>query len=163
MPQAFAALYEAHSRVVEHYIRLRVDDVDLAQDLTAETFTIAWEKYSTGTAITRGWLLKTARNLIGNEYQRRARVRERTQRLVAAQLVVAQHEIDDIADVELKAAIARLRPADALVLKLTYWCGLPAAEAAQFLGCTTVSYWQRLARARAALRAELGAPGTAVL
>ncbi len=51
--------------------------------------------------------------------------------------------------------MTRLRPADALVLQLTYWHGLSAGEAAQFLECSTGALWVRLTRARAALRREL--------
>lgn len=158
MPRTFTALYADNAKLIERYIRSRINDIDLAQDLTAETFAIAWEKYSAGTSITGGWLVQTARNLIGNEYQRRIRIRERTRRLVAEELTAARHPMSDLATFELHDAVAKLRPAYALVLKLTYWCGLPAAEAAEVLGCTTGSYWQRLARARVALRAELSDP-----
>lgn len=158
MPKLFTGLYADRARSIERYILSRINDVDLAQDLTAETFAIAWQKYSTGTRITGGWLFQTARNLTGNEYQRRSRVKERTRQLVAEELTRARNPMSELATVELQDAIAELRPAYALALELTYWCGLPAAEAAEVLGCTTSSYWQRLARARAALRAELSDP-----
>ena len=34
------------------------------------------------------------------------------------------------------------------VLVLTYWDGLPAAEAGRVLGCSTAAVWVRLHRAR---------------
>lgn len=153
--EAFTALYQSSHRVIERYVRLRVDDRELSQDLAAETFTIAWQKFSAGAPVTIRWLLKTARNLIGNEYQRRDHARTRMQQMMMEELIAVQSPTDDPARVEVRAAMARLRPQEALVLQLTYWYGLSAAESAQFLDCSTASLWQRLTRARSALRREL--------
>ena len=59
---------------------------------------------------------------------------------------------------KLRAAMTRLRSADALVLQLTYWHDLSAREVAQFMDCSTAAVWVRLTRARAALRALLDDP-----
>ncbi len=155
MPERFTALYKSTYRMIERYIRMRTDDSELARDLTAETFAIAWAKYSSGVYTPISWLLKTARNLIGNEYQRRDHERERLHRLMLEELSTAQSHSDDPNHIDLWEAMARIRPTEALVLQLTYWYGLSAAEAAQFLGCSTASFWQQMTRARAALRREL--------
>ncbi|MDQ1206093.1 RNA polymerase sigma factor (sigma-70 family) [Microbacterium sp. SORGH_AS 862] len=109
------------------------------------------------------WLLRTARNLVGNEYQRRERESERLRRLMLEELTTAQSYSDHQNHIELWEAMARIRPVEALVLQLTYWYGLSATEGAQFLGCSTASFWQQMTRARAALRRELtlDGPGSA--
>lgn len=148
----FTALYTRNYRTIFRYILQRVNDHASAEDLTAETFARALEKQQAGVTITVGWLILTARNLIGNEYQRRDRAQARLQRLVIEELTTAAARDDDEDDLEVRAAMARLRPADALVLQLTYWDGLSASEAATYLGCSTGAVWVRLTRARATMR-----------
>ena len=147
----FTALYTRSYRTIFRYALQRVNDHALAEDLTAETFARALEKQQAGVTITVGWLIRTAHNLIGNEYQRRDRAQARLQRLAIEELTAAAAR-DDEDDVEVRAAMARLRPADALVLQLTYWEGLSASEAATYLGCSTGAVWVRLTRARATMR-----------
>lgn len=149
--EEFTRLYERSYRPLEKYIRQRVSDSELSHDLAAETFARALEKQRDGTAITFGWLIVTARNLIGNEYQRRERERSRIERIAIEQLTAGQGQ-DDAEGGEVRAAMSQLRPTDALVLQLTYWDGLTAAEAAAVVGCSTAALWVRLTRARSAMR-----------
>lgn len=155
----FTQLYRNRLRVVVRYIFVRVNDRELAEDLASEAFAIAWEKHLGGEIIDLRWLFVTARNLVGNQYQRRVRERGRLQRIGmegAADMNAWGVEIESI---ELRLAVAQLRPAEALVLQLAYWQGLSSAEAAQFLDCSTVAFRVRLTRARAALRACIEDPG----
>ncbi|MGW6930101.1 RNA polymerase sigma factor [Lentzea sp. NPDC054927] len=117
----------------------------LAEDITSETFTIAWRKLDQMPSNALPWLLGIARNLVR-----------------ASRRQVWHDEIDDvpITDdfvrvVELRAALASLSEFDQEVLTLIAWHGLPAAEAAQVLGCTTAAYFVRLHRARRRLKAAL--------
>lgn len=148
------ALFHQHSRwMLERYIFLRVSDRELAEDLASEAFAIAWERMNLGETITVRWLLTTARNLIGNEYQRRKRERVRVQRAAmedAARVETWGVQIDHIG---LRMAMAQLRAEDALVLQLVYWHGLSASEAAVFFECSVGALWVRLTRARSTLRA----------
>ena len=153
-PEDFTTLYKRSYRTILRYIYQRVNDHALAEDLTAETYARALEKQKNGVTITVGWLIRAARNLIGNEYQRRDRAQARMQRIVIEELTAAaRNENED--DLEVRAAMARLRPADALVLQLTYWDGLSASEAATFLDCSTGAVLVRLTRARAKIRSML--------
>ena len=120
----------------------------LAEDITSETFTIAWRKLDQMPSNALPWLLGIARNLVK-----------------ASRRQVWHDEIDDvpITDdfvrvVELRAALASLSENDQEVLTLIAWHGLPAAEAAQVLGCTTATYFVRLHRARRRLKAALSTP-----
>ncbi|MDX8029758.1 RNA polymerase sigma factor [Lentzea sp. BCCO 10_0856] len=117
----------------------------LAEDITSETFTIAWRKLDQMPSNALPWLLGIARNLVK-----------------ASRRQVWHDEIDDvpITDdfvrvVELRAALAGLSEGDQEVLTLIAWHGLPAAEAAQVLGCTTATFFVRLHRARRRLKAAL--------
>lgn len=53
----FTQLFHARFRSIARFIRTKVDDPALAEDLAPEVFTIAWDKHRTGTTITGGWLL----------------------------------------------------------------------------------------------------------
>lgn len=150
----FAILFRTRFRSVARFIRTKVDDAALAEDLAIEAFTLGWEKHRAGTAITVRWLLATARNLVGNEYQRRDRMQHLLERVAMEELTNTSYGTDEESE-ELRLAMSRLRPLDALVLRLTYWDGFSAAEVAQFLDCTTSAVWMRLTRARASLRGLL--------
>jgi RNA polymerase sigma-70 factor (ECF subfamily) len=116
-----------------------------AEDITSETFTIAWRKLDQMPSNALPWLLGIARNLV-----------------LAARRQTRHDAIDDVPVtddfvrvVELRVALASLSDADQEVLTLIAWHGLPAAEAAQVLGCTTATFFVRLHRARRRLRAAL--------
>lgn len=151
----FTRLFDSSYRTIERYIRQRVNDRELAEDLVGETFARALEKHLTGTSIGIRWLLRTARNLIGNEYQRRATRQRWMQQVVMEELSEVATWDGDLGDVELRQAMTRLPTDDALALHLIYWEGLSTAEVAAYMGCTTGALWTRLSRARALLRAQL--------
>lgn len=116
-----------------------------AEDITSETFTIAWRKLDQMPSNALPWLLGIARNLVR-----------------ASRRQVWHDELDDvpITDdfvrvVELRAALAGLSETDQEVLTLVAWHGLAAAEAAQVLGCTAATFLVRLHRARRRLRSAL--------
>lgn len=153
----FALLFQTRFRSIARFIRTKVDNPTLAEDIALEAFAIAWEKYQKGTPITVSWLLTTARNLIGNEYQRRDRERALLHRVAMEALTNEWGRDDDVEHAELRFAISRLRLEDALAIRLTYWDGFTATEVAQFLDCTTAAVWMRLTRARATLRRLLDA------
>jgi len=153
--EGFAALFERHYRSIVQFVFYRVQDRALAEDLAAEVYAIAWRKHLDEVEIDIRWLFATARNLIGNEYQRRDRERRRQERSVMETLAQTAIWSQEIEDVELRLAMARLRPEDSLVLQLTYFQGLTARQAAAFLDCSLPAYWVRQTRARAALRALL--------
>lgn len=152
--EGFEILFRTRFGMISRFVRTKVDDAALAEDLAIEAFTLAWEKHRTGTTITVRWLLTTARNLVGNEYQRRDRMRKLLERVAMEELTNAFHGNDEEGD-ELRLAMSRLRPLDSLALRLTYWDELSAAEVAQFLDCTTAAVWMRLTRARATIRGLL--------
>ncbi|WP_343336126.1 sigma-70 family RNA polymerase sigma factor [Streptomyces sp. SID8016] len=70
--EAFATLYNEHAPEVSRYIRGRVRDMHLAEDLTSETFLRALRHISTFTWQGRdfgAWLVTIARNLIVDHFK----------------------------------------------------------------------------------------------
>ncbi len=154
-PEAFTKLYLSNYRTLVRYTYLRVNDRALAEDLAEDAFLLAWEKAPSQEALTPRWLFATVRNLIGNEYQRRDRERIRVQQAGMEEAASVEAWGLHIEHIGLRLAMAELRPDDSLLLQLTYWHGLSAAETAEFLDCTVAAVWVRLTRARAALRTLL--------
>jgi RNA polymerase sigma-70 factor (ECF subfamily) len=146
--QAFIDLHTQHSAQVYRYIAYRIADRHRAEELAADVFRIAWEKQlSEPPGI--GWLLATARNVLGNEYKGRRRRQELLERLQDE----ARSQLPG-PDTEERSAVAdvlvQLRERDREVLMLSYWDELPTAELAQVLGCSTSAAAVRLHRARRA-------------
>ncbi|MBO9627529.1 MAG: RNA polymerase sigma factor [Microbacterium sp.] len=156
--EAFTQLYLRRFRTLVRFILARISDREAAEDLAAEAFAIAWKRHQTGESISAAWLFTTAKNLIGNEYQRRDREQGRLQQAGVEAAVHLDAWDLHIQQLELRHAIARLPARHALVLQVAYWEDLPAADAATFLGCSVGTFWVRLTRARAALRTLLADP-----
>ena len=133
--QAFIDLHTQHSARVYRYIACRISDRHRAEELAADVFRIAWEKeLSEPPGI--GWLLATARNVIGNEYKGRRRRQELVERLKdeARSQVPASNDEERAAVAEV---LVQLRERDREVLMLSYWDELTIAELAQTLGCSS--------------------------
>lgn len=121
--------------------------VRLAEDITSETFTIAWHKSDQMPSNALPWLLGIARNLV-----RAARRQAWHDELTDAPAA------DDYAVIELREALKSLSSADQEVLTLIAWHGLSSGEAAQVLGCSTATFFVRLHRARRRLKRALSTP-----
>lgn len=158
----FKELYSSTHLTLVRFIAYRIGDFEHAEDLAADVFRIAWEKHQAGTTVALPWLFATARNRIGNEYQRRKRDAQRYARIVAEQMTESETVSSESRDDELREAMERLRPAEQLVLQLVYWDDLSASETATFLGCSVPALWVRLSRARASLRSLLATRSTHV-
>ncbi|KQN86340.1 RNA polymerase sigma factor [Arthrobacter sp. Leaf69] len=146
--QAFIDLHNQHSARVYRYIACRINDRHRAEELAADVFRIVWEKQPAEPPGI-GWLLATARNLLGNEYRGRRRRQELVDRLKEeARSQVPGPDTDErtaVADV-----LVKLREQDREVLMLSYWDDLTTAELAQTLGCSSSAAAVRLHRARRA-------------
>ncbi|MFJ2394645.1 RNA polymerase sigma factor [Streptomyces sp. NPDC087843] len=133
----------------------------VGEDITSETFTIAWRRVRDLPDPALPWLLGVARNLV-RELRRRdsrqyALAAAEAQRIISGARADAG---DDVAAVvtEREAALqalASLSDADRELLTLIAWHGLSARQAAQVLGCTTATLTVRLYRARRRLENSL--------
>lgn len=146
-------MFREHHRELVRYAYLRTGDRQLAEDLAAECFAIAC-RHSDTTIATRGWLIQTTRNLIGDVYRRR----ERDERLIQAigiSLAATSAGGDEDSSGPAAAALTALPERDREVLTLIHLDDLTADQVAQALAISVPAVWQRSRRARDRLRTAL--------
>jgi RNA polymerase sigma-70 factor, ECF subfamily len=131
------------------------------EDITSETFAVAWRRFGEVRPMALPWLLGVARNLIHELRRRDARQYELA---VSEGLRISTHAaVDDHAEdvaerLAVLAALACLSDPDRELLTLMAWQGLSVPEAAQVLGCSTATLSVRLHRARRRLEKALASP-----
>lgn len=159
----FISLHAAQHERVLHYVLRRVSDLEVARELTADVFRIAWQKSQHEQTTDTAWLFAVARNVIGNEYRGRRRRRELILKLAEGVRAAAESVGGDV-EASVAETLGKLRTRDREILMLHFWDGLSAAEIAASLGCTENSVGVRLHRAKrafaAAMPAELKAKHT---
>lgn len=175
-PDAFAALFERYADDIHRYVARRLG-ADVADDLMAETFVIAFQRrrrYDPSQPHARPWLYGIATNLVGRHRRteaRRLRALSRVTSLAADEGDDGEPLADRIADkvsaesarAALAGALARLPARHRDVFLVITWGDLDYKEAAQALGIPVGTVRSRLHRARAKLRQALGASHPAVL
>src|SRR5579871_199897 len=139
--ERFERIYRENFRAVLRFAATRIDP-ERAKDVAAETFLVAWR-------------LGVARKVIAGQF------RSQTRRdALVLRLEAEPGESGDLAAAvadrnEVLAGFAALRERDREVLRLVAWDGLDAAEAADVLGVTRLSFAVRLHRARRRLERAL--------
>jgi len=134
------------------FCRRRVD-AEVADDVTAETFLVAWRRLSDVPRSPRGWLLGIARLTLANQWRG---VRRRD--ALVERMRFDRSTEDTVADPgQVIEALSWLSELDQEALLLSAWDGLSSREAAQVLGCTPVAFRLRLHRARRRLERVLAA------
>jgi len=156
----FRQLYESHYGAVSAYARRRVPDGDLAQDAVSETFLVAWRRLADvpDGADTLPWLYGVARRVIANQRRGNQRRAELSARLSKEWLPGVDIDAGVLVDDERRLvlwALARLRPGDQEVLRLSVWEELSHREIGLVLGCTEAAVAVRLHRARNRLGREI--------
>ena len=163
-PPDFADAFREHFAPVYRFIARRVG-TDLAEDLAAEAFAIAYRRrvdYDPHRASLRSWLFGIAANLVREHWRDEQQLLEFDARLASGGTGSCG---EDDADSRVVAAALAPRIAGALaalnaeqrdVLLLHAWAGLSHEEIAAALGIANGTARSRLSRARAALRAGLG-------
>ncbi len=141
--QLFDAHFRRFAELVHAYV-LRRADAEVAQDVTAETFLIAWRRRAQLPDEPLPWLYGIARGVLANE-RRSANRRGALVLRLASEAAPAPVSGEDH---EILAAIARLPAGDSEALLLIAWEGLSAREAASVLGCSAATFAVRLHRAR---------------
>lgn len=160
---AFEELFEAsYPRVLAYSLR-RIDDPAEAEEVTSETFLIAWRRRAELPDQPLPWLLGVARKVAAN---RRRSLKRRSPGGTFVSLdatAVADPSplmAEQVSDREIfAAAFAALSPGDREVLALVAWEGLKPGEAAKVIGTTPATFSLRLHRARRRLMKELEAAG----
>lgn len=160
---AFERLFRDVFEDVRRFCVRRVA-AEKAEDLAAETMTIAWRRFDeipAGRGAQRAWLFTTARNLMLRDGRDESRRRTLTVRIAPNQTVDVPG-VDGAASarVDLGRAWRLLSEGHQEALTLTVWEGLTTLEAAAVLGISPVAYRLRLSRARKVLRSHLGVAPT---
>lgn len=76
---AITAIYESYFEAVYQFIRLRVNDAALAEDIAADVFVrmvAAFRDHRAPRQSLRGWLFRVARNILADHYGRQERYTE---------------------------------------------------------------------------------------
>jgi len=155
--QRFTRLFDAQHVAVRAYAWRR--GADSADDVVAETFTIAWRRFDSVPAEPLPWLIGIARNVRRNmdRGERRRRLHElRSTETAGAR---SQEEPELVGAVQeralLRAALGRVSESDRELLLLAAWEGLDNPALATVLGCSRTAVAVRLHRARKRLSAVL--------
>lgn len=162
--EAFAPVFDRHARAIHRYLSRRVG-TDIADDLTGETFLVAFdrrEKYDTTYADALPWLYGIATKLLGRHRRResgywRAWARTGTDPVqechadAVSRQVTAQNAAREIA-----GSLAALPAAQRDVLLLVAWQELEYEEVARALGIPIGTVRSRLHRARTRLKKAVG-------
>jgi RNA polymerase sigma-70 factor, ECF subfamily len=155
-PEArFEALYAEHYGRVLGYV-LRRAPSEVAPDVVADVFLVAWRRLERVPDEPLPWLLGVARKTLANERRgghRRAALVDRLEESSAAERGDRQ-ELADLAN-----AVGRLGVRDRELLGLIAWDGLTTREAAIVLGVSHTACRVRLHRLRRRLAGELDARG----
>jgi RNA polymerase sigma-70 factor (ECF subfamily) len=163
--ERFTHLFDAHYSAVRAYAWRR--EPDSADDVVAETFTIAWQRLESLPVEPLPWLIGIARNVRLNlrrgEHRRREREMRCYEPTVAPSFAGAVE-----ARASLHDALQRVSERDREVLLLAAWERLDRAGLAAALGCSKATAAVRLSRARKRLAAALAdadaqEPGPCVL
>jgi RNA polymerase sigma factor (sigma-70 family) len=164
---AFLVLYRRDAEAVLVFFTRRTLDVEVALDLTAETFAQAWRGWPRvrvdTVAEVDGWLFTIARRQLGR-YLRRGKVERRA--LGRIGVAVPALDDDDIAQIERAAGLAPLRSAlgaelmklsekQRRAIELRIVEELPYPEVARRLGTTEPTARARVSRALRALAVAL--------
>lgn len=145
----FEDLYVQHGPSILAYAVRRVGR-DIAPDVVAETFAVAWRRFGDSPDEPLPWLYGIARKVIAN--QRRSTTR---QLRLAARLAETESAALPPSSGEVVQALSSLPPADQELLMLIAWEGLRPSEAAVALGCSGNAVRIRLYRARRRLERAL--------
>jgi RNA polymerase sigma-70 factor (ECF subfamily) len=147
----FTELFHAHYGAVYRYA-LRRSDHQMADEVAAETLTIAWRKLHdvpSGEARARAWLLAVARRVLANTARSGRRAALLSERLNAQPPPAAPDIADTVAERhQVFSVLSHLAERDQEAMKLIGWDGLSVAQAATVLGCSRGALAVRLHRAR---------------
>jgi RNA polymerase sigma-70 factor, ECF subfamily len=156
--QRFTALYREHHARVRDFARRRVGG-DLAQEIVAETFLIAWRRIDAVPVVAVPWLYRVALYEIANARRRQAKAERIHDALLEHHPAPETGEEEDAFDLARRVSLAfvALEPGDQEILRLAAWEHLSSADGAAVLGCSVPAYRMRLHRARIRLAALSGA------
>ncbi len=156
---AFARIVDAyHADMSSVCFVVTGGDAELAEEAVQSAWPIAWRKLDTvrDPERLRPWLVSIA----VNEARQLARRRRRGRMLEIAAAADPSATTPDpasiVGDIDLRNALARLKPEDRALIALRYVAGFDSTELARAMGMSASGTRARLARLLSRLRSELG-------
>jgi RNA polymerase sigma factor (sigma-70 family) len=152
---------ERHLDAVHRYLSGIVGDAALAEELTAETFARAvglWRRYDPARGTPLVYLCRIARSTALDHMRAEGRRRRRETRWWATQPRDAPPPAAIGLPADLRAALARLTPAEREVVALRVVLDLDGTAAAEVLGVSATACSSLLHRALTKLRREVVSP-----
>lgn len=168
-PGDFAAIFDRHFDAVYAYLQRRIGR-DLAEELSAETFLVAFDnrhRYDASRGGPRPWLLGIATNLLRHHWRREVRELRAYARSAADPVLDAFDGVEERLDASgerrrLVEGLAELPGPERDALLLAAWADLSYAEIAVALEVPVGTVRSRLSRARQRISSSLGGePGDA--
>jgi RNA polymerase sigma-70 factor (ECF subfamily) len=147
----FERLFRRHYRSVLAYA-MRRSSPEVAEDVVAETFLIAWRRLDQVPSDALPWLIGVARLTLSN--QERSSRRQRALLVKVTSVAALEEGGHDLTRSKVIEALARLPESEREALTLLVWEGLTPQQAAIALGCSGVAVRARLHRARRRLARE---------
>ncbi len=154
--QVIGRLYERHAEAVRSYA-LRRSTPEMADEVTAQVFLVAWRRRSAVPEDALPWLLGVARRVLADQRRAAARRNRLGERLQST--AVEEPAEVTTQDRGLAAALGRLSAGDREVLLLRYWEELEPEQIARAMGCSRTAAAVRLHRARRRLAGALNQDG----
>jgi len=158
--QDFAEAAERHLDDVHAFLVYLTGDRSVAEDLTAETFARAlerWRKFDPRRGSARTWLCQLARSTALDHFRSEERRRRREGRYALGGTDAPDAAFGEGLSPELGAALSRLSAAEREVLALRIILDLDGDSAARVLGISTSACSTRLSRALQKLEQEVTA------
>ena len=156
----FAEAAERHLDDVHSFLVYLTGDRAMAEDLTAETFARAlerWRRFDPRRGSARAWLCQIARSTALDHFRAEDRRRRREGRFAAEQREDAGPVFGEGLSPELEQALARLSAAEREVVALRVVLELDGEVAARVLGISATACATRLSRALQKLEKEVSA------
>jgi RNA polymerase sigma factor (sigma-70 family) len=161
-PADFAAIFDRHFDAVHAYLQRRIGP-DLADELSAETFLVAFDKrarYDVSRPDARPWLFGIATNLLRRHHRDELRQLRAYARSAVDPVLDAFEGVEARVDAtsvrrELVDALAGVPAEELDALLLFAWADFSYAEVAEALEVPVGTVRSRLSRARARLRSAL--------
>jgi RNA polymerase sigma factor (sigma-70 family) len=154
----FERLWREHYASVFAFARARVTSDELADDVAAETFAVAWRHRRRELRNPRIWLYAVARKTLANQRRGQRRHQGLIAKILNERLDDSSPDSGEASD-SLAEAFNKLSFADREALALVVWEELRPREAAEVLGISPARFSVRLHRAKARLRKELALAG----
>jgi RNA polymerase sigma-70 factor (ECF subfamily) len=156
--QDFAEVAERHLDDVHAFLVYLTGDRNVAEDLTAETFARAlerWRKFDPRRGSARTWLCQLARSTALDHFRSEERRRRREGRYALGGPDSEDATFGEGLSPQLEAALARLSAAEREVLALRVILDLDGEAAARVLGISQSACATRLSRALQKLEQEV--------